>query len=194
MTIGLTNRVAAISVAGILAMTTVMTSIPTAAASSTTTATHKRASTRQPKKKTPPKPKVPTPHIGQVAKDGDFAFTITKVQCGVTTLGTSPIDTVAPTGSQWCLVNMNVKNIKSGSQTYFVSNQYAFDGKNRKLKADGGSLIYVPNGGSDVAAQVNPGVIISVTVPFQLPTTSRIKKFELHDSAFSNGVTVWNVR
>lgn len=89
---------------------------------------------------------------------------------------------------------MRVKDIKSDSRSFSVSSQYAYDGKNRKLDADTGSLLYIPNGTSELSQDVNPGVTIIVTLPFQLPTTSTIKKFELHDSAFSDGVTVWNVK
>jgi hypothetical protein len=39
-----------------------------------------------------------TPRIGQVAKDGDFAFTITNINCGVTHLGTSTAFAQAASG------------------------------------------------------------------------------------------------
>ena len=42
---------------------------------------------------------------------------------------------------------------------------------------------------------LDPGhrtVSITALVPFQLPVTSKIAKFELHDSDFSGGVTVYN--
>ena len=143
---------------------------------------------------TKPKPRpLPTPHRNQVAKDGDFAFTVTGVKCDVTSLGTDPISESAPAGAQWCLATMKVKNIKSGSQTFGASNQKAVDGHGNQLDADVGALIYLPNGASDAFAQVNPGISITATVPFQLPTAGKIAKFELHDSAFSGGVTVYNV-
>jgi hypothetical protein len=99
----------------------------------------------------------------------------------------------APAGTQWCLVTMSVKDDKTQSQDFFASNQFAYDGKGRKLSADSGALLYVDSGPNALISSINPGVSITTTVPYQIPTTSKIKRFELHDSAFSGGVTVYNV-
>jgi hypothetical protein len=149
------------------------------------------------KVKSHPKPKpraLPSPHIGQVAKDGDFAFTVTGVQCGVTQLGDpSLLGQAAPAGAQWCLATMTVKADKSQSQTFSASNQKAVDGRGNELSADDTATIYIPNDTSAEFSQVNPGITITAIVPFQLPTSGKITKFVLHDSAFSGGVTVYNV-
>lgn len=139
-----------------------------------------------------------TPHIGQVAKDGDFAFTIRSVQCGVTHLGATTgtgygLSKTAPAGTQWCLVKMHVLNDKTSSQSFYASNQYAIDALHRQLSATTGALFYLPNGSASESSTVNPGVSITVTVPYQLATSDSISKFVLHDSLFSGGVSVYNV-
>ncbi len=91
------------------------------------------------------------------------------------------------------LSTMNVKNIKSGSQSFGASDQKAVDGHGNQLDADDGALIYLPNGVGEAFEQVNPGISITATVPFQVPALGKITKFILHDSAFSGGVTVYNV-
>jgi len=131
-----------------------------------------------------------TPGLNQVAKDGDFAFTVTSVQCGVTNLGTDPISTTASAGTQWCLANMSVTNDKSESQDFFADNQKAIDATGKSLSADTEALIYLPNNGTSSDSTVNPGVTITATVPFQISSTDSIKQLELHDSAFSGGVLV----
>ncbi len=131
------------------------------------------------------------PGINQVAKDGDFAFTITGVQCGLTTVGTDGFTKDAPAGSQWCLATMNVLNDKDTSQTFFASNQKAIDASGRQLDADDDALIYM-NQSSSALSQINPGISITAVVPFQLTTGDTITSFELHDSAFSGGVKVRN--
>jgi hypothetical protein len=78
-----------------------------------------------------------TPGLNQVVKDGDFAFTVTGMQCG-----------------------------------------------------DSSALFYLPGGSSSEIAQVNPGISVTATIPFQLSSNDSIKSLELHDSAFSNGVSV----
>ena len=101
--------------------------------------------------------------------------------------------TTAPAGAQWCLATMTVKADKSQSQTFSSSAQKAVDGRGNQLSADDTAAIYIPNNTSAEFAQVNPGVTITAVVPFQLPVTGKITKFILHDSDFSNGVTVYNV-
>jgi hypothetical protein len=138
----------------------------------------------------PPTTASGTPGLNQVALDGDFAFTVTSMQCGLTTIGQNGITKSAPAGSQWCLVNMTVKNDKTVSQTFFSTNQKAIDAHGVQLSADTDAVLYLPNDTNTVSAEVNPGVTIKVTVPFQLASTDSIKQVVLHDSAFSDGVTV----
>lgn len=37
---------------------------------------------------------------------------------------------------------------------------------------------------------MNPGVTITAVVPFQIPANDQLTSVQLHDSAFSDGVTV----
>jgi hypothetical protein len=180
--------------AGALVRATALVGASPAWASTTTTTKPKpkvTTTTKAPKPKAPPP--LPTPHINQVAKDGDFAFTVTGVQCGVTQIGDSDFGDTAPAGSQWCLATMNVKNDKTASQTFSASSQKAIDGHGNELSSDDEATIYLPNDSQAELATVNPGISITAVVPFQLPASGKIAKFELHDSDFSGGVTVYNV-
>jgi hypothetical protein len=131
-----------------------------------------------------------TPGLNQVVKDGDFAFTVTGMQCGVTHVGSDSFGQDAPAGSQWCMVTMNVTNDKTTAQTFFASNQKAINAAGSQLSADSSALFYLPGGSSSEIAQVNPGISVTATIPFQLSSNDSIKSLELHDSAFSNGVSV----
>lgn len=135
----------------------------------------------------------PVPHIGNVALDGDFAFIVKSVQCGVTHLGSTFVSETAPAGTQWCLVSLRVTDDKSVAQTFFASNQYAYDPAGRQLSATTGALLYLTHGATDELDTINPGVSATLQVPFKLSSTDSISKFVLHDSAFSFGVTVYNV-
>jgi hypothetical protein len=175
-----------IAIAGLAMGLALASAVPAGATTTTSKPAGKKAPAARPKK-------LPSPHIGQVAKDGDFAFTVTSVQCGLTSVGTDPLTETAPAGTQWCVANMTVKNIKSAAQTFSSSNQKAVDGHGNELSADVTALVYLPNGAQSEFATVNPGVSISGQVPFQLPATGKIVKVILHDSLFSGGVTVYNV-
>lgn len=154
--------------------------------------THKHKAKPKPKVTTTTVPKLPSPHIGQTAKDGKFAFKITGVQCGVATLGSDDVTKTAPPGSSWCLATMTVKAYQNQDQTFFITNQKAIDRKGRQLAADPDSF-YIPADQDVDDDDVNPGITITAVVPFQVATGDTISKFILHDSAFSGGVTVYNV-
>jgi hypothetical protein len=68
------------------------------------------------------------------------------------------------------------------AQTFFDSNQYAYDASGRKFSADDKGGIYLK--GDQDATQVNPGITIIAKVPFQIPATDKITRLELHDSTF----------
>jgi len=128
------------------------------------------------------------PGLGQAALDGDFAFTVHSVTCGITHIGTTTLGTTAPAGTQWCIAHMTVANDKDDSQEFFASNQKALDTAGHQLSADTKALVFGTS--SSEVSTVNPGVSITVQVPFQLPSTAKITQLVLHDSAFSGGVTV----
>ena len=129
--------------------------------------------------------------IGTKVYDGDFAFVLNNVNCGAAAAAAVNNDGFGeniPAGAQECLVSMTVTNDKSQAQTFFDSNQYAYDAQNRQFSADTTGSIYLQ--GDQDATQVNPGVTINAVVPFQIPQNDAIVKLELHDSGFSNGVAV----
>ncbi|HVX23124.1 MAG TPA: DUF4352 domain-containing protein [Acidimicrobiales bacterium] len=130
------------------------------------------------------------PGLGQPALDGDFAFTVHSVTCGITHMGTSTFGTTAPAGTQWCVAHMTVANDKSESKDYFAGNQKAIDTQGRQLSADTKVILLTSGPGSVLSTTLNPGVSITVQVPYRLPSTAHVKQLVLHDSAFSGGVTV----
>jgi hypothetical protein len=69
----------------------------------------------------------------------------------------------------------------------------AVNGHGNLLSADDTAAIYIPNDTSGSIAQINPGITVTAIVAFQLPVGSTISTFVVHDSAFSGGVTVYNV-
>ncbi len=129
--------------------------------------------------------------IGRTVKDGDFAFVVNGMSCGANAAAAVNPDGVGetvPAGAQECLVTMSVTDDKGSAQTFFAENQYAFDAAGHKFSADSNGAIYVSGANDDT--QVNPGITISAIVPFQIPAGDQIVSLELHDSAFSGGVTV----
>lgn len=137
-------------------------------------------------------PVLSSPHLGQVAKDGDLGFTVTKVQCGVTHLGNGASATSAPYGSQWCLVSLTVANDGTHPVVFSAADQFAVEDTGARLSADLGAIVHLPNDARAAGTTIDPGARVAVVVPFYLRVWETIAKFRLHESAFSRGVTVLN--
>jgi hypothetical protein len=130
-----------------------------------------------------------TRRIGQVAKDGDFAFVVKSVSCG--TSADAVVEGAGeqvPPATEECLVTMTVTDDTGTSQTYFSGNQYAYDSAGHQFSADATATESLISADDDT--EVNPGATITAILPFQIPVNDRIARLELHDSAYSNGVTV----
>lgn len=89
------------------------------------------------------------------------------------------------------MVWVEVKNIGSQSQTLDDSSQYAYDSSGRKFTADSEADIYGNKAGNAPFLQdINPGNAVHGRIYFDMPRGDKAVKVELHDSGFSDGVTV----
>lgn len=143
--------------------------------------------------KHPAKASHPAPATGEgtTVHDGDFAFTVQRLTCGssaAAAVSAGGIGEKVPVGAVECIVTMKVTDDKGSAQTFFDSDQYAYDARGRQFSADTNGSIYLH--GDQDATQVNPGITITALVPFQIPRGDRITRLVLHDSTFSGGVTV----
>lgn len=140
----------------------------------------------------PAAPAAAAPGIGQAVRDGDFAFTVRSWICGApaaaAVAGSDGFGETLPAGAVECIATMTVTDDKAQAQTFFDGAQFAYDAKGRQFSADSNGSIYLA--GDQDATQLNPGVTITAKVPYQIPAGTTIVRLMLHDSDFSNGVTV----
>ncbi|MET3803031.1 hypothetical protein ABIB25_000015 [Nakamurella sp. UYEF19] len=128
--------------------------------------------------------------IGTAVRDGKFEFTVTAVDAGVATIGTAPLDETAK--GQFVTVHLTVKNIGTVAQTFDQSSQTMIDQQGRKLSSDLMAGVSIdPN---NFLAGINPGVGVTGVVLFDIAKDAVSTQMELHDSAFSGGVTVQLVK
>jgi hypothetical protein len=124
--------------------------------------------------------------LGSVVRDGKFSFTITKMT-QAKTVGASGLSKTAQ--GEYAILHVAVTNIGNVAQTLDDSSQYVYDGAGRKFSADSTADLYIS--GNDVFFNtINPGNTVRGEIAFDLPAGDSAVKAELHDSAFSNGVTV----
>jgi hypothetical protein len=143
-----------------------------------------------PTKSSPAKTSAPAESASQLGKkvrDGKFEFTVTKVKCGRTLVGSSDFGKKAQ--GEFCEVSVTVANIGDEPQSMFGDNQYLFDSKDRKYSADTEAAIYLKDSNT-LYEEINPGNSLKGTLLFDVPKGTKPAKLELHDSAFSGGVNV----
>lgn len=143
----------------------------------------------QPKEKKAEEKKDTVAKVGTPVRDGKFQFTVTKVRCGVPSVG--PQDFGQTAQGQFCLVTLKVENIGDKPQTLDASSQEGYDQAGHKLDADASAGIYAnPAGGGAFLNDINPGNALTAVVVYDIPKTGKLTRLELHDSPFSGGVTV----
>jgi hypothetical protein len=128
------------------------------------------------------------PGLRTKVRDGKFEFTVSSVKCGVTSVGDDMLGQKAQ--GQYCLVKLTVTNIGNEAQSLFADNQYLFDATGKKFSADSTASIYAGVAGQTIYKEINPGNAVTGVIYYDVPKTVKPAKLELHDSAFSGGVTV----
>lgn len=131
------------------------------------------------------------PEIGlnEEARDGKFAFTVTKVKCGAKKVGTEFLNEKAQ--GQFCLVTMTVKNIGDEAQLFDAGSQKGLTSTGATVDADGTASLYANEDSNSFLEEINPGnAIENVVVVYDIAKDQDLVALELHDSMFSDGVLV----
>ncbi|MCT9934548.1 DUF4352 domain-containing protein [Planotetraspora sp. A-T 1434] len=126
--------------------------------------------------------------IGDVVKDGKFAFKVTRVEKGLSQVGEGFM--VSKAQGQYVMVHLTVKNIGDEAQMFTDSAQKLIDGKGRQFDADSGAAALGLKDSNAFLNNINPGNAVNGILLFDLPKNVTLKAVELHDSMFSDGVTV----
>jgi Domain of unknown function (DUF4352) len=130
--------------------------------------------------------------IGTPVRDGKFQFTITSVSHAKSVGDTA--DGFGDTAQgKYTILHVTVTNISSQPQTLFDCNQYVYDASGRKYDAStsaDGDLNSASGSDSVFVNDIDPGKRVHGELAFDMPAGLKAVKAELHDSAFSGGVTV----
>ncbi|MDK3256564.1 DUF4352 domain-containing protein [Blastococcus capsensis] len=132
-------------------------------------------------------PEESNPGIGEAAADGDFSFVVSGVDCSLTRIGNSTFGTDAQ--GQFCVVEVAVTNVGDSAQSFFGDNAKLFNAQGQEFSADTEAAIYLEDS-SSIYEEINPGNTLNSKVVFDVPAGTTPTSVELHDSAFSGGVTV----
>lgn len=131
--------------------------------------------------------------IGTPARDGRFQFTVTSVTYANTVGGTCRQFESAGRGRHFALLHVTVKNIGSQSHAYDDDSSQLVFAHGRKFSAS--TMADIEANATSVSGRaflndIKPGNTVHGVIAFDMPAKLRPGRAELHDSMFSNGVTV----
>ena len=130
--------------------------------------------------------------IGTPVRDGKFQFTITSISHAKSVGDTA--DGLGDTAQgEYTILHVTVTNISGQPQTLDDSSQYVYDASGRKYDVSTSADVDLNSAsGSDSVFfnDINPGNTVHGELAFDMPKGVKAVKAELHDSAFSDGVTV----
>jgi hypothetical protein len=126
--------------------------------------------------------------VGEPARDGDFEFIVTNVDCGRSTVGDAMRSTTAR--GIYCLVTLAVKNVGTRAQPFDESGQRAYDEKGERYSHDANAEFAVNAGQHAWFKEIDPGGQVSGELVFDIPKARSLTSVELHGSPVSSGVKV----
>ena len=132
-------------------------------------------------------PEPANPGIGQPAADGKFNFVVNGIDCNTTEIGDQYFGTTAQ--GTFCIVDLSISNIGNEPQSFFGDNAKLYNAEKQEFSADTEAAIYLEDSAS-LYEEINPGNTLNSKVVFDVPVGTTPTAIELHDSAFSGGVTV----
>lgn len=154
---------------------------PAVAAPTTTSAAPAPATTAvattapAPVKTTPPAPAKPTTFgIGDKVRGGDFEYTVNGVKCGISTVGTSFLNTKAQ--GTFCRFNVTAKNVTKSAHTFHADSVLtAQDASGREYSPDGEAGMYGNEDAKGFLDEINPGNSVKANVYFDVPKGTKLK-------------------
>ena len=126
--------------------------------------------------------------IGDAVRDGKFEFVVKSVECGVKKVGSEFLEEKAQ--GQFCLVDMSVTNIGDEAQLFDAGSQKGTTDSGATVDADSAAALVIPENENSFLEEINPGNSINVVVVYDIAKDQKLTTLELHDSLFSDGVTV----
>jgi hypothetical protein len=133
----------------------------------------------------PPKASV---GMDQPVRDGVFEFTADRMTCGVQAIGSAG-DLESPTG-QFCVITLTVQNVGTAPAVFADSIQKAYGPGGVWFGADSSAALYANPDPTVFMNEINPGNSVKVLVVYDIPTSGRILRLEVHENPDTRGAII----
>lgn len=129
------------------------------------------------------------PGPGEPVRDGVFEFTVDNVTCGQSQVAADGRSLRAE--GQFCVARLLVRNLAEEARTYFSNYQVGLAADGTSFDADlAATTVLVTARGEQNDTNLDPGISITTTVVYDVPTGTTLAALELHDSQYSDGTLV----
>lgn len=126
--------------------------------------------------------------MNEPAKDGKFQFTVTKMKCGVASVGPDGFGEKAQ--GEFCLIDVQIKNVADTAEIFNDSSQQATDAKGAVYSVDSGAATYANGDASTFLEEINPGNTVKGVLVFDVPKGTKLTSVVLHESMYTAGIKV----
>jgi hypothetical protein len=119
--------------------------------------------------------------VGDEVSAGDWSFTVTKIKCGVSRVGSQYLNK-KPQG-QFCILALSVTNNGNDAGTLSSGNQKLLDKQGRTFSRDSEATIYA-DPGQNLFEQINPGNTLKGQIVFDIPKNTKPVQAQLAGGLF----------
>jgi len=135
---------------------------------------------------TPPPPVIPAGPVSAVAPTGGFAFDVTGLRCGVSSIGPDGLE--QRPGGQFCLLDLKVTN-KGREPELFASDVLRIHEANGESYAVAEqAAVFLNDRSPSLLDEIAPGGTVAGVFPFDVPTDARLTDVTLHGTLSTPGV------
>lgn len=179
----MSTRSSLTAAASSIALLLALTACGTSSAASTDTGSDDAAATSAAAESTPE-----TAGIGTPVAVGSFEFTVSAVNDIGATIGSDPVSQTAQ--GTYLQVDLQVANIGSEPETFFVNNVTLVDAAGNSYDADPTAAIYLGDASNTWISAINPGNTLAGSILFDVPAGTQAVTLQVSDSAFSSGESI----
>lgn len=126
--------------------------------------------------------------MNTASADGKFQFTVTGMKCGAPSVGDAVLSQKAQ--GQYCIVDVNVKNISPTAELLTDSSQKGYDENDTEYSVASGAGVYANKDYSVFLEQISPGNAVDGKLAFDVPTGTKLSYVVLHESMYTAGVKI----